>query len=301
MAPSDGRRQAVRSFENHSKRQQSMAKIPNEVFSALYALEAAHGPVESVSELRAELAATFPAAARVLRRGDEDYPGALEELADAPAVLCARGDLGLAERQLRVSIVGSRDASPERCEAAELVAADLAARGAVIVSGLARGIDAAAHRGALSAWTRENRRGRTIAVLGTPLSFPWPPENARLAEDLAADGLLLSECPQAEGRRFDPQARARSLRRRNRLIAALGTGTLVMAARPDSGTLVEAAAALALGRPVILWHACADEPWARDLLAAAPADAEGRSLVSTAASAREVEEILSPWARVWWL
>lgn len=141
-----------------------MSKLSPETFKALLALESAFGQVESVSELKAELSATFPDGARALRFGSEDYPSVLEDLADPPKVLCARGDLSLAERQLRVSIVGSRDASSDRCEAAELVAADLAARGAVIVSGLARGIDAAAHRGALSAWTPEKRAGRTIEI-----------------------------------------------------------------------------------------------------------------------------------------
>ena len=114
-----------------------MSKLSPETFKALLALESAFGQVESVSELKAELSATFPDDARALRFGSEDYPSVLEDLADPPKVLCARGDLSLAERQLRVSIVGSRDASSDRCEAAELVAADLAARGAVIVSGLA--------------------------------------------------------------------------------------------------------------------------------------------------------------------
>ena len=261
-----------------------MSKLSPETFKALLALESAFGQVESVSELKAELSATFPDGARALRLGSEDYPSVLEDLADPPKVLCARGDLSLAERQLRVSIVGSRDASSDRCEAAELVAADLAA-----------------HRGALCAWTPEKRAGRTIAVLGTPLSFPWPPENARLADEIAESGLILSECPQAEGRRFDPEARARSLKRRNRLVAALGTGTLVMAARPGSSTLIEVQAALAIGRPVILWQACTQESWAEALLQNAPKDAEGRSLVAAAGSAREVEALLSPWARVWWL
>ena len=117
-----------------------MSKLSPETFKALLALESAFGQVESVSELKAELSATFPDGARALRFGSEDYPSVLEDLADPPKVLCARGDLSLAERQLRVSIVGSRDASSDRCEAAELVAADLAARGAVIVSGLARAL-----------------------------------------------------------------------------------------------------------------------------------------------------------------
>lgn len=276
-------------------------KLKSELFQALYALEQSHAAIESVSELRAELAATFPAGARVLALDEQDYPEPLRELADPPRFLCAQGDLGFLSRQLRISIVGLRDADAERCEAAEAIAADLAARGAVIISGLARGIDAAAHRGALSAWTQEGRCGRTAAVLGTPLSAPWPPENARLAAEIAEKGLLLSECPQAEGRRFDADARAKSLRRRNRIVAALGTGTLVMAAKPGSSTLIEVQSALALGRPVIFWHALEREPWMPAFLDAAPKDSDGRPLVSFASSAREAEERLSPWAQVWWL
>ena len=94
-----------------------MSNLSPETFKALLALESAFGQVESVSELKAELSATFPEGARALRLGSEDYPSVLEDLADPPKVLCARGDLSLAERQLRVSIVGSRDASSDRCEA----------------------------------------------------------------------------------------------------------------------------------------------------------------------------------------
>lgn len=278
-----------------------MSMLTPETFRALLEMEQAAGSGMCVSELRRELTATFPTGARVLRRGGEGYPDAFEELKDPPRVVCALGDAGLLERQLRVSIVGSRDASPERCEMTELVAANLAARGAVIVSGLAAGIDRAAQTGALSAWTNEGRPGRTIAVLGTPLSFPWPPENAGLYAQVCASGLALSEAPQAEGRRFDPEERARSLRRRNRLVAALGTGTLVMAARPGSSTLVEVEAALELRRPVLIWHEAAKAPWAEELLARNLRDADGRDLVALAADAREVESLLSPWTRVWWL
>ena len=163
------------------------------------------------------------------------------------------------------------------------------------------GIDRAAHEGALAAWTNESRRGRTAAVLGTPLSFPWPPENAKLYEEIVSTGLALSEVPQAEGRRFDPNERMRSLRRRNRIVAALGTGTLVMAAASGSSTLIEVDYALGLGRPVILWYECANEPWAKELLARDLRDGDGRALVAVARDAVEVEEILSPWSRVWWL
>ena len=278
-----------------------MPSLSREDFQALYALEREAESGLGVAELRKELSLTFPQGARVLTRGSEDYPQALDALADPPKVLCALGDLTLLDRQLLVSIVGSRNAAAERCEAASFIASDLAARGAVIVSGLAAGIDRAAHEGALAAWTNESRRGRTAAVLGTPLSFPWPPENAKLYEEIVSIGLALSEVPQAEGRRFDPNERMRSLRRRNRIVAALGTGTLVMAAASGSSTLIEVDYALGLGRPVILWYECANEPWAKELLARDLRDGDGRALVAVARDAVEAEEILSPWSRVWWL
>ena len=278
-----------------------MPSLSREDFQALYALEREAGSGLGVAELRKELSLTFPQGARVLTRGSEDYPQALDALADPPKVLCALGGLTLLDRQLLVSIVGSRNAAAERCEAASFIASDLAARGAVIVSGLAAGIDRAAHEGALAAWTNESRRGRTAAVLGTPLSFPWPPENAKLYEEIVSTGLALSEVPQAEGRRFDPNERMRSLRRRNRIVAALGTGTLVMAAASGSSTLIEVDYALGLGRPVILWYECANEPWAKELLARDLRDGDGRALVAVARDAVEAEEILSPWSRVWWL
>ena len=278
-----------------------MPSLSREDFQALYALEREAGSGLGVAELRKELSLTFPQGARFLTRGSEDYPQALDALADPPKVLCALGDLTLLDRQLLVSIVGSRNAAAERCEAASFIASDLAARGAVIVSGLAAGIDRAAHEGALAAWTNESRRGRTAAVLGTPLSFPWPPENAKLYEEIVSTGLALSEVPQAEGRRFDPNERMRSLRRRNRIVAALGTGTLVMAAASGSSTLIEVDYALGLGRPVILWYECANEPWAKELLARDLRDGDGRALVAVARDAVEAEEILSPWSRVWWL
>ena len=278
-----------------------MPSLSREDFQALYALEREAGSGLGVAELRKELSLTFPQGARVLTRGSEDYPQALDALADPPKVLCALGDLTLLDRQVLVSIVGSRNAAAERCEAASFIASDLAARGAVIVSGLAAGIDRAAHEGALAAWTNESRRGRTAAVLGTPLSFPWPPENAKLYEEIVSTGLALSEVPQAEGRRFDPNERMRSLRRRNRIVAALGTGTLVMAAASGSSTLIEVDYALGLGRPVILWYECANEPWAKELLARDLRDGDGRALVAVARDAVEAEEILSPWSRVWWL
>ncbi|MFR2199387.1 MAG: DNA-processing protein DprA, partial [Sutterella wadsworthensis] len=220
-----------------------------------------------------------------------------------PAVLVHEGDLSLTERQLRVSIVGSRDASDSARADARRVARELAARGAVVVSGLAAGIDTAAHEGALEARSPSGTVGRTIAVMGTPLSQPWPPANARLARRIAEYGLLISLAPQVNGLSFTDEERAESLRARNRAIAALGLGSLVMAGKEGSSTLREVAFSLELGHPVLLWHSIVEEgePWAIRLLENPPLDSQGRPLVQTVSSAADVEEALSPWSTVWWL
>ena len=168
---------------------------------------------------------------------------------------------------------------------------------------LAAGIDAAAHEGALEATTPSGTVGRTIAVMGTPLSQPWPPANARLAHRIAQHGLLLSLAPQVSGLSFTDEERAESLRARNRAIAAIGLGSLVMAGKEGSSTLREIGHSLELGRPVLIWHSIveAGEPWALRLLEEAPRDETGRALVQTVSSAEDVEEALSPWSTVWWL
>lgn len=180
---------------------------------------------------------------------------------------------------------------------------ELAARGAVVVSGLAAGIDTAAHEGALEARSPSGTVGRTIAVMGTPLSQPWPPANARLARRIAEYGLLISLAPQVNGLSFTDEERAESLRARNRAIAALGLGSLVMAGKEGSSTLREVAFSLELGHPVLLWHSIVEEgePWAIRLLENPPLDSQGRPLVQTVSSAADVEEALSPWSTVWWL
>jgi DNA processing protein len=177
-------------------------------------------------------------AARALTREDAEYPAHLRGLPEAPDTLHVRG--ALAERDaLAIAVVGSRRATPYGLEVAETLAADLAARGATIVSGLARGIDTAAHRGALRVG------GRTIAVLGSGVDVAYPPENARLAEEIAARGALVSQF--APGTPPLPH----HFPTRNAVIAGLSLAVVVVEAAERSGSLITARLAAELGREVL--------------------------------------------------
>ena len=169
-----------------------MHKIPTDAFDMLVTLE--KRPFERAGRevVVRLLDETLPDGTKLVAASDLSYPPELAALEEHPAVLVHEGDLSLTERQLRVSIVGSRDASDSARADARRVARELAARGAVVVSGLAAGIDTAAHEGALEARSPSGTVGRTIAVMGTPLSQPWPPANARLARRIAEYGLLIS-------------------------------------------------------------------------------------------------------------
>jgi DNA processing protein len=178
------------------------------------------------------------AGVRLLRREDDDYPTLLRPVAIAPASLHVRGTIR-AEDALAVAVVGSRRATPYGIEMAEELAADLARRGVTVVSGLARGIDSAAHRGALRAG------GRTIAVLGSGIDVIYPPENRRLAAEVAGSGAVVSEFP--PGTPPFPQ----HFPQRNRLIAGLALGVVVVEAAERSGSLSTAGWAADLGREVM--------------------------------------------------
>lgn len=181
-----------------------------------------------------ERAAAFGAAIDTL--GDPGYPPALAALPLAPPVIYRRGTLPSSPG---VAIVGARNPSPYGREAATLFARDLAAAGATIVSGFARGIDTAAHEGALLA-----AGGRTVAVLGCGLDVDYPRGSRPLAERIAEHGAVLSELA------FGWPPRAHQFPLRNRLIAALSLGTLVVEARLGSGSLITVRHALDLGREV---------------------------------------------------
>jgi DNA processing protein len=170
--------------------------------------------------------------------GDARYPANLREITAPPERLYVRG--GFEERDaLAIAIVGSRAATSYGLAVAERLAADLAARGVTVVSGLARGIDSAAHRGALRAG------GRTIAVLGSGVDVIYPPENRRLAGEIESHGAVVSQ--------FEPGTRPFSgnFPARNRVIAGLALGVVVVEAAERSGSLITAGLAGDLGREVM--------------------------------------------------
>jgi len=197
-------------------------------------------PSRAVARGGAGLVRERPVFARTLRalaRGTPEYPAALLDLSDAPAVLYTRGIVP--QKSRCVALVGSRAASQYGLAQAHRLAADLVGLGFAVVSGLARGIDAAAHRGAL------DRDGLTVAVLPGGLDAIVPGHHAALAESIAMRGALVSE--RASGA---PPWRGVFVTR-NRLIAALSAAVVVVEAAERSGALSTAAAARRLGRPVL--------------------------------------------------
>jgi DNA processing protein len=173
----------------------------------------------------------------VLAWNDPRFPSCLLATSDAPPVLWFRGTLEALDGPA-VALVGSRAASAAALATATQLAMDLAARGVTVVSGLARGVDSAAHRGALQS-------GRTIAVLGSGLYRVYPREHATLADCIARNGLVISEYPP------DAPPLAFHFPMRNRLISALSRAVVVVEASEKSGSLITAACALEQGRDVM--------------------------------------------------
>lgn len=174
---------------------------------------------------------------RPVARGAEGYPPPLEDIPDPPSLLYVRGTIEPAD-QLAIALVGSRKCTPYGIRIAERLAASLARVGLTVVSGLARGIDAAAHRGALTAG------GRTIAVLANGLAEVYPPEHEGLAREVAAAGALISESPMRQ------QPIAGLFPQRNRVISGLSLGVVVVEASPKSGSLTTAKHAMEQNREV---------------------------------------------------
>ena len=174
---------------------------------------------------------------RVLAWNDPRFPAALLAIPDVPPALWYCGTLD-AFRAPAVAVVGSRAASAVALETAAQLGADLAARGITVVSGLARGVDSAAHRGAL-------RSGRTVAVLGSGVDHIYPHEHTALAGEISRDGLVLSEYPPGT------PPRAFNFPMRNRLISGLSQAVVVIEANEKSGSLITAACALEQGRDVM--------------------------------------------------
>lgn len=176
---------------------------------------------------------------RLVGLGEADYPERLGHIYDPPLVLWVRGGLEAGEGDRSLAIVGSRAASAAGTALARAMARDLAAAGATVISGLARGIDGAAHRGALEA------PGRTVAVFGSGLDVVYPAEHESLGRAIVERGAVVSEFPLGT----DP--RPGHFPRRNRIIAGWGRAVVVVEAAAKSGALVTARAALEEGRDVL--------------------------------------------------
>ena len=192
--------------------------------------------IPSVAEAEAELDAARRAGARFVGIGEADYPALLKTIDNPPPLLAVKGE-GAVFRLPAVAIVGARNASLAGIKMARMLAADVGRDGYAIVSGLARGIDTAAHRGSLSTGT--------VGALAGGLDIPYPPENAGLCDDIAArGGAIVSEMP------FGWQPRAQDFPRRNRLVAGMALGLVVVEAAQRSGSLISARLANEMGRLV---------------------------------------------------
>lgn len=220
--------------------------LPEAVFAAgLPALRNAVGSTlaerlvghDSSAEVEKALAWAAEPGNRIVTLADPEYPQALLDCADPPILLYAKGDVACLNRPA-IAIVGSRNATRQGEANAEAFAAHLAGAGLTVVSGLALGIDAAAHRGALAG------AGATVAVIGTGADRIYPARNEALARQIVAQGVIVSEFP------LGTPALAGNFPRRNRIIAGLARGCLVVEAAERSGSLITARLAAESGREV---------------------------------------------------
>src|SRR5450631_2908098 len=185
-----------------------------------------------------ELGRAIEVGAHIIAMDDPAYPSQLKQIYDPPLVLYVRGNVA-ALSQPGIALVGTRHPTPYGSGMAERLACDLAARGLVIFSGLARGVDAAAHRGAI------NAKGKTVAVFGTGVDIIYPKENTRLTEQmLALGGALISEFP------MNTFAAPQNFPIRNRIISGISIGVLVVEAAEYSGTRITSRCALEQNREV---------------------------------------------------
>jgi DNA processing protein len=198
-------------------------------------------------KLAAELKRVEEYGCRVVIQGDPEYPELLRQIYDPPIVLYARGSLTAKDKN-SVAIVGSRLTTPYGQQTARRLAYQLAYVGVTVVSGGARGIDTAAHQGALSA------KGRTIAVLGNGINLVFPPENADLYERMTAQGAVITQFP------FNRRADKQSFPIRNRIVAGMTMGAVVVEANLSSGALITANMAVENGRQVFAVPGRIDSP-----------------------------------------
>jgi DNA processing protein len=234
--------------------------------------------IPSVATIEDEVAVVEAAGARYLFLGLAGYPSMLAEIPTAPPALIVRGKRALLDRPV-LAMVGARNASAAACRFARGLAADLGARDVTVASGLARGIDTAAHLGSLGPGT--------VAVIAGGIDVAYPPENAALQEEIATRGLLIAEQPPGT------EPRARHFPYRNRIIAGLAQAVLVVEAAPRSGSLITARHAAEYGREVLAVPGSPLDPRAQgcNLLIR-----EGATLIQTAEDVLEALRPIDPRA-----
>jgi DNA processing protein len=262
-------RQLITRFGNAA---QAIAAIP-----MLAARGGGRAPVLADPRLiEREMGSVAQLGARYLFLGDADYPPLLAEIDSAPPVLIVRGDTGLL-RRTGIAMVGARNASAAAIRFARMLAHELAGEEAAIISGLARGIDTAAHQGSIE--------GGTIGVIASGIDMVFPPENADLQERVACEGLLITEYPPGT------EPLARHFPQRNRIIAGLALGTVVVEAAPKSGSLITARLAGEMGREVMAVPGSPLDPRAQGCNALIR---EGATLVQSAADVLEQIRPIDP-------
>ena len=202
---------------------------------------------EEFADPTAEIRKAADLGARIITAEDDEYPAALREIHDPPIVLYVLGRMTDRDRNA-VAVVGSRRASHYATECAKKLSFQMAYAGLTVVSGLARGIDTAAHTGALAA------KGRTIAVIGAGLAHLYPPENAGLADRIASSGAVISEFP------VDTKPDRQTFPIRNRIVTGLSFGVLVVEAGANSGALISANMAAEQGRTLYAVPGRIDQP-----------------------------------------
>jgi DNA processing protein len=202
---------------------------------------------EKSVDLAAEMKRIADSGCEIVIQSDAHYPELLREIYDPPTVLYVKGKLTVKDKN-GVAMVGSRMTTHYGIEVARKLGYQLAYTGVTVVSGGARGIDTAAHQGALSG------KGRTICVLGTGISIVFPPENAELFERIAANGAVVSQFP------YNRKADKQSFAIRNRIVAGMTLGTVVVEANLTSGALITANFAIEYGRQVFAVPGRIDSP-----------------------------------------
>lgn len=221
----------------------------------------------------------------IISLGCAQYPQHLLNTADPPALLYVKGRVDLLNRPATLAVVGSRNATEQGLSNAEQFSQQLSNGGMTIVSGLALGIDAAAHRGALNAMSQNPASGSTIAVIGTGCDIIYPARNRDLAHRIAADGVIVSEFG------LGTKAHASHFPRRNRIISGLSQGVLVIEAALKSGSLITARQAAEQNREVFAIPGSIHSPLARGCHALIR---QGAKLVESAQDILEELQVLYP-------